>query len=388
MHYTLHMTTRCNLRCDYCYIQNDKNINAFHALDMTRETAFATVDLAGSNPETKRAGLIFFGGEPLLLKDLIYDTIAYARNKEKSGGCRYFFKITTNGLLLDDDFIEYSKMENIFIAISIDGTQAAHDMHRIDCHGNGSYDKVVTSARKLLAVKPYSPVLMTIRPDTLSRYADGVKSLFDLGFKYVVPSLDYSSEWKEEQIPELERQYEQLAELYISKTLNEYKFYFCPFDVKISSHINNKTYCHERCELGLRQLSVRPDGTLYPCVQFVGDNEFALGNVFTGIDELKRQALYIRNETEKEGCDKCVIRARCNHYCACLNKQATGSIDEISPMLCAHERIVLPIADRVAETLYKTSALFVQKQYNDFYTLASLVEDRKKFTSNTYAAFP
>ena len=377
MHYTLHMTARCNLRCDYCYVQNDKNIDALNALDMTRETAFATVDLAGDNPETKRAGLIFFGGEPLLLKDLIYDTIAYARNKEKSGGCRYFFKITTNGLLLDDDFIEYSKKENIFIAMSVDGTQTAHDMHRADCQGNGSYDKVVVAAKKLLAAKPYSPVLMTIRPDTLSMYADGVESLFDLGFKYVVPSLDYSSEWEEEHLPELERQYERLAELYISKTLKEDKFYFSPFDVKISSHINNKTYCRERCELGLRQLSVGVDGTLYPCVQFVGDSEFALGDVFTGINEAKRQSLYTRNETEKEGCAQCVIRARCNHYCACLNRQATGSIDEISPMLCAHERIVLPIADRVAETLYKTSALFVQKQYNDFYTLASLVEDNK-----------
>ncbi|MCL2344099.1 MAG: hypothetical protein FWC62_09450 [Firmicutes bacterium] len=69
--------------------------------------------------------------------------------------------------------------------------------------------------------------------------------------------------------------------------------------------------------------------------------------------------------------------ARCNHYCACLNRQATGSIDRISPMLCAHERIVLPIADRLAERLYKQgSAIFIQKQYNDFYPLASLAEDR------------
>ena len=88
-------------------------------------------------------------------------------------------------------------------------------------------------------------------------------------------------------------------------------------------------------------------------------------------------ALYTRNEAEKEGCDRCAIRARCNHTCACLNRQATGGIGQISPMLCAHERIVLPIADRLAERLYKRgSAIFIQKQYNDFYPLASLAEDQ------------
>jgi len=193
----------------------------------------------------------------------------------------------------------------------------------------------------------------------------------------VIASLDYSADWGEDHLSELERQYKLIAELYEQKTLAEDKFYFSPFEVKISSHVNSKTYCHERCELGLRQLSVGPDGTLYPCVQFVGDPNFTLGDVFHSINEEARQALYERNETEKPGCDICAIRARCNHYCACLNRQATGSIDEISPMLCAHERIVLPIADDLAERLFnKGSALFIQKQYNDFYPLLSLAEDK------------
>ena len=342
---------------------------------MTIDTTRAVIDLAGR--QAKRAGIIFFGGEPLLLRDLITDTIAYARQKEKESECRYFFKITTNGLLLDDSFIELSCREGLFVALSLDGTKEVHNKHRKDFNGNGSYDKVVDAARRLLAVKPYSPVLMTIRPDTLSQYAASVESLFSIGFAYVIASLDYSADWNEEHLPELKRQYELIADIYERKTLAEDKFYFSPFEVKISSHINSKTYCHERCELGLRQLSVGPDGTLYPCVQFVGDSNFTLGNVFDGIDEEKRQALYLKNETEKPGCDICTIKERCNHYCACLNRQATGSIDEISPMLCAHERIVLPIADELAERLFnKGSAIFIQKQYNDFYPLLSLAEDR------------
>jgi uncharacterized protein len=367
MHYTLHMTARCNLRCDYCYVNHGGG-------DMTIETARATVDLAGK--DAKKAGLIFFGGEPLLLRGLITDTVAYARSREKKGGCRYFFKITTNGLLLDESFLDFARRENLFIALSLDGVKEAHDAHRKDINGQGSYDRAADAARRLLAVKPYSPVLMTVRPETLPLYAAGVESLFSLGFAYVIASLDYSADWREDHLPELERQYTLLADLYERKTLAEDKFYFSPFEVKISSHINSRTYCRERCELGLRQLSVGPDGMLYPCVQFVGDPAFRLGNVRQGIDEAARQQLYARNEAEKPGCDRCAIRTRCNHYCACLNRQATGSIDEISPMLCAHERIVLPIADELAGRLYRRgSALFIQKQYNDFYPLLSLTED-------------
>lgn len=368
MHYTLHLTARCNMRCDYCYVSPDQT-------EMSAETARHAVDLAGKG--VKQAGLIFFGGEPLLRRQLIFDTVAYARAREAENGCHYFFKMTTNGLLLDDAFLSFAVRENMFIALSLDGTLSAHDTHRKDMSGGGTGERVRAAARKLLAVKPYAPVLMTVNPDTLADYASGVRALFALGFSYVICSLNYAADWREADFKVLKRQYEKLGDLYMEKTLAEDKFYFSPFEVKISSHVNNRTYCHERCELGMRQLSVAPDGRLYPCVQFVGDEQFVLGDVRRGLDEQARTALFARNETEKEGCEHCEIRARCNHYCACLNRQATGSIDKISPVLCAHERIVLPIADRVAESLYKRrSAMFIQKHYNDFYPLVSLAEDK------------
>ena len=369
MHYTLHLTNRCNLCCRYCYVQQGSSM-------MTLQTCRAAVDLAAS--EAKQAGLVFFGGEPLLCKELIYDTISYAHAVFRNTGCRFFFKLTTNGLLLDDEFIDFAEQERIFVAISLDGTQEAHDAHRIDAAGLGSYATVSNAAMRLLAVKPYSPALMTITPETLRYYASGVSSLFKMGFRYVIPSLDYSASWHDGHLPELTKQYQLLAKLYEQMTLAEEKFYFSPFEVKMSSHINKHDYHQERCELGLRQLSVDPAGRIYPCVQFAGHREFCIGDVFRGIDENARQKLYLRNEIEKPGCDRCTIRARCNHYCACLNKQATGSIDVVSPMLCAHERIVLPIADALAARLYQQgSAMFIHKQYDDLYPFVSIIEESK-----------
>jgi uncharacterized protein len=124
---------------------------------------------------------------------------------------------------------------------------------------------------------------------------------------------------------------------------------------------------------------VAPDGLLYPCVQFVGDEGYSIGSVKTGVEKEKQDKLYRQNETEKETCLDCAIRTRCNHYCGCLNKQATGSIDRVSPILCAHERTILPIADKLAARLYKKrNAMFIQKHYNEFYPIVSMVEDMKK----------
>ena len=358
------------MRCRYCYVKPG-------ACTMQAETARAAVDLAMHGKE-RNIGLIFFGGEPLLCRDLISEVVDYSTVRAReSGRSRVFYKITTNGLLLDDDFLEYSQAHDIFIALSIDGVAAAHDAHRIAAEGGPTHAQVSAAARRLLARRPYAPALMTVNPDTVGQYCESVEYLYALGFRYLICSLNYAADWDEKALRELKRQYLKLAEFYYAHTVAEDKFYLSPFEVKISSHVHNRSYHRERCELGQHQLSVAPDGGLFPCVQFVGDERYRIGDVFHGIDEEKRRHLFVKNETEKPGCDVCAIRKRCNHYCACLNKQATGSIDDVSATLCAHERIILPIADAVAARLYKNrSAMFIQKHYNDFYPLVSLAEDR------------
>mgnify|MGYP005850284173 CR=1 FL=1 len=373
MHYTLHLTNGCNLRCHYCYVHKQSR------KDMALSTAEAVVDRAAKRGA--KVGLSFFGGEPLLKKELIRNTVRYAKEREEKTGCAFHFKITTNGTLLDEEFLDFCAKNRIMVALSMDGTKEAHDAHRMTNEGEGSFERVKKAAGMLLKYQPYAPAMMVVNPDTVHLYAEGVQNLFDTGFRYLICSLNYGREarWSDAHMEELERQFSLISEMYERWTLAEEKFYFSPFEVKMRSHIDGDGYCEERCQLGLRQLSVDADGRLYPCVQFVGEEEYCVGDVFTGIDEKRRKALYLKAEKTSGACEGCAIRKRCNHHCGCLNKQATGDINGISPVLCAHERLALAAVDRTANRLFeKGSNMFLQKQYNDMYPLISLIEDRVK----------
>lgn len=372
MHYTLHLTNNCNMACNYCYVDN-KKIQV-----MSFETAKKAVDIASLDSKTS-IGIVFFGGEPLLCRDLIYQTVEYCRWKEKHSKGMYHFKITTNGLLLDDEFMNFSLKENVFIALSHDGIMKVHDSHRVDSNGRGTFHILNDKIDMLLSCRPYAPVLMVVNPDTAEYYSGSVEYLYGKGFRYIISSLNYAANWRENDMELLKKQYEILAEFYFQRTIEEDKFYLSPFEVKISSHINGDSYCHERCELGKKQISISPDGLLYPCVQFVGDEHYSIGHVDSGINREIQEKIYAYNEEEKENCEGCAISKRCNHYCGCMNLQSTGSINKVSPVQCSHERLLLPIADKLAERLYKKkSAMFIQKHYNDMYPMLSLIEDRKR----------
>jgi len=148
---------------------------------------------------------------------------------------------------------------------------------------------------------------------------------------------------------ELARQFDTLADMYVEWTLAEEKFYFSPFEVKIRSHIDGEKYCDQRCRLGQRQLSVDTDGKLYPCVQFAGEDTYCVGDIATGIDEKRRMALFQECDTVNSLCADCAIEARCNHTCGCLNRQATGTLNGVSPVMCAHERLSLAAADKATK---------------------------------------
>ncbi len=372
MHLTLHLTDACSMRCSYCYAP-PRNGPA-----MTAATAARALEL-GARATRGSCGVVFFGGEPLLHKGLIAEIVARGRAMERRQAGRFHFKATTNGLALDAEFLEFADANDILVAMSFDGVKPAHDRHRLLPDGRPTFDLLLPKLRLLLEARPYASVLMVVTPETVAHYAESVAFLLDLGVRYVIASLNYAAPWTEEDFAVLARQYSRLGKRYVEWTRAGRQFYLSPFEVKLASHIAQGPERCDRCELGRRQLSVAPGGHIYPCVQFTRagpESAWCIGDVERGVDEGRHTAIAAASAREREPCNECAISARCNHTCGCLNWQATGSIERVSPVLCRHERILLPIADRVGARLYRSRApLFLRKHYNAAHPVLSLLED-------------
>lgn len=371
MHVTLHITSGCNMSCRYCYsppsIRND----------MSKETAFKSIDFIAANYPTN-TGIIFFGGEPLLKKDLIKESISYSKLKSSY----YHYKVTTNGLLLDEEFLKYANKENLQISISIDGNEKAHDTFRRYSDGTPTYKELEPKFKLLLKFQPYAKCLMTVSPETVSYYSDSVEHLFDSGFKYLIVSLNYAGHWTDKSLNELKKQYNKISALYEKLIMKEKKFYFSPFEMKLASHIRQNNFECYQCHLAQKQISVAHDGRIYPCVQFVKDGisnvEYSIGSVQEGINLNFQRKMYSESKKQDINCLECDYNSRCNNKCSCLSYQLTGELNKVTPIICETERILIPIVDKLGERLYrKGSNLFIQKHYNSIYPILSMIEDMK-----------
>ena len=368
MHLTLHLTTGCNMNCNYCYSP------PVNRMDMSVQVAKQTI-LYGFKTSPHNLGIIFFGGEPLLKKELIKKTIIFSENLFHNSNFRPHYKITTNGLLIDDKFMQFSNSTNLAVALSFDGIQKAHDYHRKTKEGGNTFKQIDEKLDLLLSFQPYASVYMTVSPETVYYYYDSISYLFNKGVKYLIVSLNYAGNWTKKEITELEKQYKQISVLYKRMTNEQKKFYFSPFEIKLASRIKGEMYECDKCHLGMRQVSISYDGSIYPCIQFVNRPEYQIGNIYQGIDNNRRKQLF-ELSTSNESCDGCALKSRCNNSCSCLNIQTMGTITEVSPVLCQTEKILIKIVDRLGFKLFKQkSPMFIQKHYNAVYPILSLIED-------------
>ena len=351
----IHIAHTCNLNCEYCFASQGK-YHGERAL-MSFETGKQALDFLVANSGTRRnLEVDFFGGEPLMNFDVVKQMVEYARSIEKEHNKNFRFTLTTNGMLIDDDVIDFANREMSNVVLSLDGRKEIHDRYRVDYAGNGSWEKIVPKFQKLVEARGGKDYYMRgtfthANPDFLN----DIKQMLDLGFtelsmEPVVCAKGDPSELTDEDMVIVKKQYEELAQLMLEKDKEgkPFTFYHYMIDLTGGPCIYKRI---SGCGSGTEYMAVTPWGDLYPCHQFVGDDKFKLGDIWNGVDNTEIQNEFLScNVYAREECHDCWAKLYCSGGCAANAYHATGSIKGIYKSGCElfRKRMECAIAVAVA----------------------------------------
>lgn len=347
---------------------------------MSERVADRAVDLTLAEAARQAAPWIdvtFFGGEPLLEKQLIWRI--HDRFQAHKGDIQVFFKTSTNGLLLDEATLKALMARRIYVSISCDGPPDVHDRQRPNAGGQASSPAVERAMERLLKSNPAANATCVLTPETAAEAARAIDFLFEKGFRYLNLVLDFSAPWTMADMDVLEKNYRRIAAWYEQKVRAGQRFWLSSVDERIRSHTHRPPVPEELCSMGGRQFSIAPDGAIYPCIQFVkteGLPEFMIGHVLDGgFDAACRGHLQRCAGAEKPECRGCALHNRCSTHCACINFATTGRVDRASPVACHFEQRVLPIIDGLAARLFAgRNRMFLHKHYNPVYPILEYIE--------------
>ena len=327
----LHVAHTCNLNCEYCFASQG-NYKGKRAL-MSFETGKRALDfLIENSGQKKNLEVDFFGGEPLMNWEVCKKLVMYARSIEKSFNKNFRFTLTTNGMLIDDDVINFSNEQMDNVVLSLDGRKEVHDRFRKDIRGNGSYDVIVPKFQKL--VKNRTKGTYYVRGTYTHFNTDFTNDIFhmaDLGFKElsmepVVCPPDDPYALTQSDLPTLLEQYEILAKEMIKreKQNNGFTFYHYMIDLTHGPCIYKRI---SGCGSGSEYLAVTPWGELFPCHQFVSDPRYSMGDIWKGITNTDLQNEFKKcNAYAREECKECWAKLYCSGGCAANAYHATGNI--------------------------------------------------------------
>ncbi len=354
----LHIAHTCNLNCSYCFASQGK-YHGERAL-MSYEVGKRALDFLIENSGSRRnLEVDFFGGEPLMNFDVVKRLVEYARSIEKEKGKNFRFTLTTNGVLVDDDVIDFADREMSNVVLSLDGRKEVHDRYRVDYAGNGSWDKIVPKFQRFVEARGGKNYYMRgtfthANPDFL----EDIKTMLDLGFSElsmepVVAADDDPAALTEADKPIVMKQYEQLAELMLErdKEGKPFTFYHYMIDLKGGPCIYKRI---SGCGSGTEYMAVTPWGDLYPCHQFVGDEKFKLGDIWHGVDNTAVQDEFAScNVYAREECRDCWAKLYCSGGCAANAYHSTGSVKGIYKYGCDlfRKRMECAIAVAVAREI-------------------------------------
>ena len=357
----LHIAHTCNLNCSYCFASQGK-YHGDRAI-MSFEVGKRAFDFLIENSGTRRnLEVDFFGGEPLMNWDVVKQLVAYARSIEKEHGKNFRFTLTTNGVLLDEEIMEFLNKEMSNVVLSLDGRPEVNDHFRKNYAGQGSYDIIVPKFKRLVELREGKNYY--VRGTFTHNNTDFTNDIFhmaDLGFTelsmepVVCPPGDPYA-LTEEDLPILLEQYEILAKEMIKrkKEGRGFTFYHYMLDLKHGPCIYKRI---TGCGSGTEYMAVTPWGELFPCHQFVGDPKYSLGNIWDGVTNTEIQDEFRGcNSYSRPECRDCWAKLYCSGGCAANAYHATGSIGGVYKYGCElfKKRIECAVMMQAAEALEET----------------------------------
>ncbi len=354
----LHVAHTCNLNCEYCFAAQGK-YHGERAL-MSFEVGKRALDFLVENSGTRHnLEVDFFGGEPLMNFDVVKRLVEYARSIENEKGKHFRFTLTTNGMLIDDDVIDFANREMDNVVLSLDGRREVNDRFRKTAGGQGSFDVIVPKFQKFVKARGDKSYYMRgtfthFNPD----FTKDIQTMLDLGFNelsmepVVCPPADAYALTEEDKQTVL-KEYEKLADMMLEreKQGKPFTFYHYMLDLEGGPCIYKRI---SGCGSGTEYLAVTPTGELYPCHQFVGNKDYLMGDIWQGVtrtdtrDKFKRCNAYSRKE-----CDDCWARLYCSGGCAANAYNATGDINGVYSYGCDlfKKRIECAVALQIGASL-------------------------------------
>ncbi|MDD6678899.1 MAG: thioether cross-link-forming SCIFF peptide maturase [Firmicutes bacterium] len=327
----LHVAHTCNLNCAYCFASQGK-YHGDRAL-MSFEVGKRALDFLMEHSGSRRnLEVDFFGGEPLMNWEVVKELVAYARSVEKERNKNFRFTLTTNGMLIDDDVIDFCNREMSNVVLSLDGRKEIHDRLRVDYAGKGSYDRIVPKFRKLVEAREGKNYYM--RGTFTHANPDFTEDLFhmaDLGFtelsmEPVVCAPEDPAALTKEDLETVKDQYELLAKDMLRREEEGHPITFYHYMLSLT----DGPCVYKRisgCGSGTEYMAVTPWGDLYPCHQFVGEEKYKLGNIWDGVTNTDlREEFRSCNAYARPDCRDCWAKLYCSGGCAANAYHATGSI--------------------------------------------------------------